>query len=95
MSTVIVETKRCKRCNRILTDPLSIARGYGPECKDKIALELMVTEHAREANWPGWLCETCEKVTPSRYYVNYQCPMCRYGITALAELDSVPFAEVG
>jgi len=26
---------RCLRCGRILTDPVSIARGYGPECWEK------------------------------------------------------------
>ena len=94
MSTVVVEKKRCKRCNRVLTDPDSIKRGYGPECKDKIALELMVTEHAREAMDPGYLCQTCERVTPADCFHKGECPHCFYGISALSDLDSVPFAEV-
>ena len=30
--------KRCLRCNRRLTTPESIARGYGPECAEKLGL---------------------------------------------------------
>ena len=29
-------SKRCQRCNRTLTDPLSIERGIGPECFSRI-----------------------------------------------------------
>lgn len=28
---------RCLHCHRVLTDPASIARGYGPECAAKVA----------------------------------------------------------
>ncbi|MCI0337145.1 MAG: DUF6011 domain-containing protein [Acidobacteria bacterium] len=30
-------TPRCKICRRTLTDPLSIAKGVGPECGEKFA----------------------------------------------------------
>ena len=29
-------SRRCMACGRILTDPTSVARGYGPECHAKI-----------------------------------------------------------
>lgn len=28
----------CRRCGRTLTDPLSVARGVGPECVKKVRL---------------------------------------------------------
>lgn len=33
-------TTRCKRCHRVLTDPKSVARGYGPVCGAKVAAEV-------------------------------------------------------
>jgi len=35
------EPTRCRRCNRILTDPISIKAGIGPECTQKLAEELL------------------------------------------------------
>jgi hypothetical protein len=33
--TALIEAGRCKRCGRLLTDPDSVERGYGPECVKK------------------------------------------------------------
>jgi hypothetical protein len=33
--TILVEQGRCKRCGRLLTNPLSVADSIGPECRAK------------------------------------------------------------
>lgn len=37
----------CNRCGRTLIDSVSIRRGYGPECAEKIA-----EQKAGESRWP-------------------------------------------
>ena len=32
---LLAEQGRCKRCGRLLTDPLSVADSIGPECRKK------------------------------------------------------------
>jgi hypothetical protein len=32
---VLAKKGRCKRCGRLVTDPVSIERGLGPECVKK------------------------------------------------------------
>lgn len=34
-----MNTTRCTICNRTLTDPASVARGYGPECAARFATQ--------------------------------------------------------
>jgi len=31
-----VQSGRCRKCGRVLTDPASVSRGYGPECWKQI-----------------------------------------------------------
>lgn len=94
MSAVVLsKPTRCKRCNRILTDPESIKRGYGPECIETINLEVDLTEQARMNGDPGFMCDHCERVTPIPLMRKGRCPICRYGITRLEDLDGEPFAE--
>jgi hypothetical protein len=33
--TILTEQGRCKRCGRLLIDPLSVADSVGPECRRK------------------------------------------------------------
>lgn len=84
---------RCKRCNRVLTDPRSIQRGIGPECIEQVNLEIDHLDQARAANGPGWLCDLCEQPAPVLH--KGECPRCYYGMTRLEDLDVEPFAEVG
>ena len=87
---------RCKRCNRILKDPRSKKRGFGPECIEAINLEIDLTDEARSGplDFEGWLCDRCELPTPSGVLHKGQCPYCYYGVSSLSDLDVIPFAEV-
>lgn len=42
-TTTAPATAKCRRCHRILRDPRSIARGYGPTCAGKVATKVAVT----------------------------------------------------
>lgn len=42
---------RCGRCARLLTDPVSIKSGFGPECRGKIGLAIPKSEVAED--YPG------------------------------------------
>jgi hypothetical protein len=37
LEALLVEAGRCHRCGRLLTDPVSVERGVGPECVKKPA----------------------------------------------------------
>jgi hypothetical protein len=39
-------TVKCERCHRVLTDPRSTARGYGPTCAVKRVAELAAATYA-------------------------------------------------
>jgi uncharacterized Zn finger protein len=42
------KTTRCKRCHRVLADPRSVARGYGPKCAAKVSARVAaVTAHSK------------------------------------------------
>lgn len=84
---------RCARCGRILTDPLSIQRGYGPECIEAINVEIDLMQQPPQ-NAIRWLCETCGRPVPGIVMHKGQCPACWYDIS-LAQQDVEPFAEVG
>lgn len=47
---------RCARCNRKLSDPESMARGYGPECMTAATVEELEAckEAAREKDREPW-----------------------------------------
>ena len=45
--------KKCIKCGRPLTDPVSMQRGYGPECWDKVEGAKASSSHAQ--TMPGQL----------------------------------------
>ena len=38
-----VKMTKCKRCRRILKNPLSVSRGFGPICYEKIIKETQLS----------------------------------------------------
>jgi len=43
MTTTTAQTAQCKRCHRKLSDPRSVARGYGRTCAAKVETKVNAT----------------------------------------------------
>ena len=59
-----VETIRCMRCGRELTNPVSQYYGIGPECMSKLGIVAdienisLIEKKLTEINWSGWIIKS-------------------------------------